>query len=357
MKKVLTVIGARPQFIKCAPVSRLLREKFVEVLVHSGQHYDDNMSKIFFEQLDIPKPDYNLNAGSASHARQTASIMVKLEEVILQNKPDLVLIYGDTNSTLAGALVAAKLHIPLAHIEAGLRSYNKKMPEELNRITADHFSDFLFCPSETAVNNLKQEGIKKNVFMTGDVMKDAVLINIEKIEHQQILKKYNLNIDEPFYFLTIHRQENTDELNRFNNIVEMLKSANHKVIFSVHPRTRKIIKENKIVIPPNVILIEPVNYLESLSLQKSATIMITDSGGIQKESYFLKTPCITLRDETEWVETVADGKNVVIGTDLNKFKETQERFLNSEIDFNSDGFYGDGHASEKIVKILAENFK
>lgn len=356
MKKVITVIGARPQFIKCAPVSKILREKVVEILVHSGQHYDDNMSKIFFDQLDIPQPDYNLNVGSASHAQQTASIMIKLEDVILQNNPDLVIIYGDTNSTLAGALVASKLHIPLAHVEAGLRSYNKKMPEELNRIAADHFSDFLFCPSETAVDNLKQEGIKKSVYMTGDVMKDAVLRNIKMIDFKQILNKYNLNKDESFYFLTIHRQENTDDLNRFKNIIEILRIARYKVIFSVHPRTKKIINENKIIIPPNVILIEPVNYLESLSLQKLATIMITDSGGIQKEAYFLKTPCITLRDETEWIETILDGKNVVVGTNINKFKEAEEKFLNNEIDFNTNELYGDGHAAEKIVQILSEKF-
>jgi len=355
MQKILTVIGARPQFIKCAPVSREIRKNFKEILVHTGQHYDDEMSKVFFEQLKIPKPNYNLNVGSSSHAVQTAMIMIGLEKVIMKNNPDLIIIYGDTNSTLAGALVGAKLHILIAHIEAGLRSFNKNMPEELNRITADHYSNFLFCPSQTAVNNLKNEGIKRNVFMVGDVMKDAVLDNINRADSREICKRFDLNSNEPFYFLTIHRQENTDDPERFKRIIKILSKIKCKVIFSVHPRTRKIIKENKFIIPSNVVLINPVNYLESLVLQKMAKIIITDSGGIQKEAFFLHTPCITLRDETEWVETVIDGKNIIVGTDLIKFRKAEDTFSNRTLNFNSNDYYGDGKASKKIVEILSKN--
>lgn len=355
MKKVLTVIGARPQFIKCGPVSRVLRKNFKEILVHTGQHYDEEMSKVFFKQLNIPKPDYNLNVGSASHAVQTASIMIGLEKIILKNRPNLIIIYGDTNSTLAGALVGAKLQIPIAHIEAGLRSFNKKMPEELNRITADHYSDFLFCPSETSVSNLKSEGIKKNVFMVGDVMKDAVLNNINLVNPVEICKRFNLDFDETFYFLTIHRQENTDDPKRFKKIIRILELIKYQVVFPIHPRTRKIIKQNKFVLPSNVSIINPINYLESICLQKLAKIIITDSGGIQKEAYFLHTPCITLRDETEWVETVKDGKNRVVGTDINKFRRAEEKFLQTKLNFNSNAFYGDGKASKKIADILRKN--
>lgn len=352
MKKILTIIGARPQFVKCAPVSVEIRKYFKEILVHTGQHYDDEMSDVFFRQLKIPKPNYNLNVGSASHAAQTAKIMMGLEQLIMKHKPHLILIYGDTNSTLAGALVAAKLHIPIAHIEAGLRSFNKKMPEELNRIAADHYSTFLFCPSETAVINLKKEGINKNVFNVGDVMKDAVLTNINKIHPKEICKKFEVDFSKPFYYCTIHRQENTDNTSRFRQIIKILKSTKYQVVFPIHPRTQKIIRQNKFILPSNVKKINPVNYLESLSLQKLAKIVITDSGGIQKEAYFLRTPCITLRGETEWIETVQDKKNIVVGTDLNRFKQAEKYFLNKKLDFNSKSFYGDGKASKKIVQIL-----
>lgn len=351
-KTILTVVGARPQFIKCAPVSKELRKYFNEILVHTGQHYDDEMSSVFFQQLNIPKPDYNLNAGSASHTKQTARIMLGLEKLVIKHKPHLVLIYGDTNSTLAGALVAVKMQIPIAHIEAGLRSFNKNMPEEHNRIAADHFSTFLFCPSDTAVKNLKKEGITNNVYSVGDVMKDAVLININKIHTKAISKKFELDLLKPYYFTTIHRQENTDDLKRFEQIVSILASAKHQVVFPMHPRTRKVIRTNKFILPPNVKCITPVNYLESLGLQKNAKLVLTDSGGIQKEAYFLHTPCITLRDETEWIETVKDRKNFIVGTNLKKFLKAEQIILHKGLAFSSSSYFGDGNAAEKIVRVL-----
>jgi UDP-GlcNAc3NAcA epimerase len=350
MNKILSIIGARPQIIKSSPVSKELNKYFNEYLLHTGQHYDKNMSQIFFDVLKIPKPYINLNIGSGSHAVQTANMMIGIERACLEKKTDLILIYGDTNSTLAGAIVGAKLKIPVIHIEAGLRSYNKEMPEELNRICADHYSDILFCPSNTAVNNLKNEGITKNVFNVGDVMKDAVNQNIKLIDPAQLLNKYNIHED--FYFMTIHRQENTDNIERLQNIIEIANSAKHKVYFSIHPRTRKILYNNNIKISSNVVQLEPVDYLESLSFQKSAKIVITDSGGIQKEACFLKTPCITLRDETEWIETVSAGVNKIVTVDMNLFKEAEEYFLIHGYFSKAYRLYGDGNTSKKIADIL-----
>ncbi|MFA6980585.1 MAG: UDP-N-acetylglucosamine 2-epimerase (non-hydrolyzing) [Ignavibacteriaceae bacterium] len=349
-KKILSIVGARPQIIKSSPVSKVLRKSFCEILLHTGQHYDKRMSQVFFDLLHIPQPDYNLNVGSASHAMQTAKMMIGIEEVIVKEKPDMVLVYGDTNSTLAGAVTAAKMHIPVIHIEAGLRSYNKKMPEELNRVCTDHLSNILFCPSKNAADNLIKEGIKNNVFVVGDVMKDAVAQNINHINTEEILSHYKVEND--FYFMTIHRQENTDDPGRLKNIVALIKHAQNKVYFSLHPRTKKLLSENKINLPSNVVSLEPVNYMESLSFQKHARIVITDSGGIQKEAFYLNTPCITLRDETEWIETVQFGFNKVIGVSESKFKEVEKKFLSHNINFSANNIYGDGNASGKIVEIL-----
>ena len=355
MKKILTIIGARPQFIKCSPVSKQLKNHFKEILVHTGQHYDENMSRFFFDELKIKKPDYNLNVGSSSHASQTANIMIRLEKVVKKNNPDLIIVYGDTNSTLAGSLVGAKLNIPIAHIEAGLRSFNKHMPEELNRICTDHYSEILFCPSKAAVNNLKKEGITKNVFLVGDVMKDAVLQNIKRIDSKTIRNKYNLNTNEEYCFFTLHRQENTDDLKRLSKITKMLQLTELKVIFPIHPRTKKIIKRNSIKLPKNVFITEPVSYFESLALQKNAQIVITDSGGIQKEACFLGIPCITLRDETEWIETVQKGYNTIVGTNTEKFEIALKKYSKKKKFYSSNDLYGDGKAAEKIVKILRRN--
>ncbi len=350
----MTIIGARPQFIKCAPVSKQLRNHFKEILLHTGQHYDKNMSESFFNELNIKKPNYNLNVGSGSHAVQTATIMIRLEKVVKKNNPDLIIVYGDTNSTLAGSLVGAKLNVPIAHVEAGLRSFNKRMPEELNRICTDHYSKILFCTSKVAVNNLKKEGITKNVFLVGDVMKDAVLQNIKRINSKTTRKKYNLSPYEKYFFLTLHRQENTDDITRLLKIFKMLRLAKLKIIFPVHPRTKKIIKRYSLKLPKNVLITKPLSYLESLALQKNAQTVITDSGGIQKEACFLGVPCITLRDETEWIETVLKGYNTIVGTDFRKFKMALKKYsVKKKITSNS--LYGDGKAAEKIVRILREN--
>jgi UDP-GlcNAc3NAcA epimerase len=357
VKKIMTIIGARPQFIKCAPVSKQLRNHFKEILVHTGQHYDKNMSGSFFKELKIKKPDYNLNVGSGSHAVQTANIMMRLEKVIEKNNPDLMLVYGDTNSTLAASLVGAKLNIPIVHIEAGLRSFNKNMPEELNRICTDHYSEILFCPSRVAVNNLKKEGIVRNVFLVGDVMKDAALQNIKRIDSRTIRKRYNLNANEKYCFFTLHRQENTGDLKRLSKILKMLQLIKLKIIFPIHPRTKKIIKHYSLKVPENVFIRDPANYLESLTLQKNAQIIITDSGGIQKEACFLGVPCITLRDETEWTETVLRGYNTVVGTDIRKFKMAIRKYFTAKKFYRSNNLYGDGKAAEKIIKILRRNFQ
>jgi len=357
MLKILTVIGARPQFIKCAPVSNKLRHYFTEIIVHTGQHYDNNLSQVFFDQLSIPTPDYHLNVGSESHSVQTAKILIELEKVIHKVLPNIILVYGDTNSTLAAAIVAAKMLIPLVHIEAGLRSYNKKMPEELNRICTDHYSDVLFCPGEKATKNLKKEGIIRNVFNVGDVMKDAVLQFEKKIDPAIIYKKYNLKPEEPFLFFTVHRQENTDELKRLKKIFANLTQSPLKIIFPIHPRTKKIVTTNEIILPNNIIVVEPVDYIESIALQKLSNIVITDSGGIQKEAYFLRTPCITLREETEWEETVESGMNTIVGIDKEKYFQAHNKYLNYKLPESLKDYYGDGNASEKIANILRKIYE
>ncbi len=349
-RKVLSIIGARPQIIKSSPVSREIRKYFKEILLHTGQHYDENMSQVFFDTLKISRPDYNLNIGSGTHATQTAKMMIGIENMIFKEKPNIILIYGDTNSTIAGALVGAKLDIPVVHIEAGLRSFNKKMPEELNRICTDHLSEVLFCPCNKAVENLKKENICKNVFNVGDVMKDAVLENVNKIKMSESLKK--IGIKENFYFMTIHRQENTDNLDRLRAIIEITDKAKHDIIFSIHPRTKIILELNKLNLPNKVKIIAPVNYFESLTLQKLAKLVITDSGGIQKEACFLKTPCITLRDETEWTETIDIGVNKIVGVDYNKFRLAEDYFLNNGFNEGATELYGDGTASNKIASTL-----
>jgi UDP-N-acetylglucosamine 2-epimerase (non-hydrolysing) len=305
--KIISVVGARPNFVKLAPVSRELRKKFKEIIIHSGQHYDYDMDKIFFDDLGIPEPDYHLGVGSGNHGHQTGEMLKKMEEVLLTEKPDGVLVFGDTNSTLAGALAASKLHIPVFHIEAGLRSYNRTMPEEINRVLVDHCSDLLFCPTKTAVENLKKEGITGGVFLTGDVMVDSLGMARET----KILEELGLGPKE-YYLATVHRAENTDNPLRLRNIVEALCELGN-VVFPCHPRTEKAIKNlclwdglNKFVK-----VIKPVGFSDMVCLEKSAAKIITDSGGVQKEAYMLGVPCITLREETEWGETVFDGWNVL----------------------------------------------
>ncbi|MGG7058004.1 non-hydrolyzing UDP-N-acetylglucosamine 2-epimerase [Clostridium tertium] len=352
--KIITVVGARPQFIKAAPVSRELRKYFDEKLVHTGQHYDDNMSKIFFEELGIPLPDYNLKIGSGSHGKMTGEMLAKLEEIYINEKPDCVLVYGDTNSTLAGALAASKLLIPVIHVEAGLRSYNKAMPEEQNRILTDNISKLLLVPTVDAEKNLKNEGITEGVYNIGDVMYDAVLMFKEISKSKEYLLK-DLNILPNKYILTtIHRAENTNDINRLKNIIEALNESNEMVILPLHPRTKKFVSDYGLTFNENIKIIEPIGYLEMLMLESNAKKIVTDSGGVQKEAYFMGKPCITMRDETEWVETVEVGWNIIVGTDkyaiidaINNFNPKSKQEL----------IFGDGRASEKIVELLKKLIK
>jgi len=313
--KIVSIVGARPQFIKAATLSRVIRSNpaIHEILLHTGQHYDDNMSEVFFRELSIPLPDYNLAAGSGSHAEQTGKMMKGIEEVLLAEKPDVTLVYGDTNSTLAGALASVKIHIPVAHVEAGLRSFNRSMPEEINRIVTDRVSDLLFAPTRTAMTNLSQEGLGRNSAFTGDVMYDSVLYYRERILSEPS-GFTTAGIPERYLLATIHRAENTDNPENLGNIFRAFAALNCQVVLPVHPRTRKILRES-VAVPSNVMLIDPVGYLQMLKLTMDAEKILTDSGGLQKEAYFLKKPCITLRTETEWIETLHDGWNVVTGCD------------------------------------------
>lgn len=350
--KVLTVIGARPQFIKAATVSNKIRTNGnSEILVHTGQHYDNNMSDIFFEELGIPKPDYNLSIGSSSHGHQTGNMLIALEDIYLKEKPDMVLVYGDTNSTLAGALCASKLLIPVAHVEAGLRSFNKTMPEEQNRILTDHISDLLFTPTLTAVNNLKNENITKGVHNTGDVMYDAINLFKERAkEISTIIEKLNLTNDS-YILSTIHRAENTDNIKRLTSIISALSNSGKKIILPLHPRTKKFIEEYHLHVGDNIKIIDPVGYLDMISLQENAKKIVTDSGGVQKEAYFLKKPCITMRDETEWVETVQNGWNVIVGSDSNKIIDALENFNPTGTPASA---FGNGDTSSIITGIIGK---
>ncbi|KPK42853.1 MAG: UDP-N-acetylglucosamine 2-epimerase [Omnitrophica WOR_2 bacterium SM23_29] len=375
MQKIISVIGARPQFIKAVMVSRAIKEfnkkcndrnsKIKEIIVHTGQHYDYDMNDIFFKELKIDPPDYNLRVGSRSHGRQTAMMLEGIEAVLKEEAPDSVLVYGDTNSTLAGALAAKKLHILLAHVEAGLRSYNMDMPEEINRVLVDRISDVLFCPSKNAVRNLYSEGIANSnsrkfpkVFLVGDVMYDSVLFHFDIAKKKSaILRKLSL-FPKSYYLATIHRAENTDNRRRLKSLLESLNDiAKNRapVIFPVHPRTKKAISSLRIrALAKSLKMIEPVSYLDMLLLEKNAKTILTDSGGVQKESYFLKVPCVTLRDETEWQETVDGGFNILTGSDKEKIAETLNTI--EKLNIKSVRFYGDGKASRKIIRIIKSMF-
>ena len=358
--KCLTIIGARPQFIKAATVSRVFQNTpdIQEILVHTGQHYDENMSEIFFEELEIPKPNYNLNIGSGSHGAQTGRMLEAIEKVLLSEKPDWVLVYGDTNSTLAGAIAAAKLHTPIAHIEAGLRSFNRKMPEEINRVLTDHSSDILLAPTEIAIKNLRQEGISEdNIYLVGDVMYDAAIFYSRKAEKiSQILN--HLKLESAKYILaTIHRAENTDNLKKLQNIFQALTLINqeNKVILPLHPRTKNALSRQGMLksISREIQIIPPVGYLDMVILEKNAKLIVTDSGGVQKEAFFHSIPCITLRGETEWIELIETGWNTLVDPNLDAkqiYSALQSCLItNQRIKTN---LYGDGDSAEKIVKIL-----
>lgn len=364
MNKIVTVVGARPQFVKAAVLSRLIRSdkwnnKFTEVIVHTGQHYDHGMSEVFFEEMQIPKPNYNLSIGSGSHGKMTGEMLIKIEEVLLDEKPDFVLVYGDTNSTLAAALAASKLHIKLVHIEAGLRSFWKAMPEEQNRICTDHLSDFLFCPTKTSVFNLKKEGLTDNVYNVGDIMFDAFKYYDEKINSNKasILKNIfskndiYMNEESKFYLLTVHRAENTDDIDSLSNIVDALNSFDFPAIFPAHPRTKKQLKEFGLKLSPHIKVIEPVSYFEMITLLSYCSFMVTDSGGLQKEAFFAKKPCVTLREQTEWVETVKSGWNHLTGTNQEKIINALNNINNTDKEYLS--YYGNGKAGVKMLHELA----
>ena len=348
--KVASVVGARPQFIKAAPVAAALRKRNQEVLIHTGQHYDEGMSAAFFRSLKIPEPDYNLGIGSGSHGEQTGRMLVELERVIREEAPDAVLAYGDTNSTLAAALAAAKLHVPVAHVEAGLRSHNRLMPEEVNRVVADHVSTYLFCPTQTAVDELAAEGIRSGVHLVGDVMYDVALATAQEARGRDVGQRLGL-AKKDYLLCTVHRPSNTDDARNLRSIAEALATCGRTVVFPVHPRTRKALERHAILADPpeTVILTEPLDYLDFQSLLIDAAKVLTDSGGVQKEAYFFGVPCITLREETEWMETVEDGWNVLVGAD-------KEEILHAVKEFEPRGTkqksFGDGHAAERIVDIL-----
>jgi UDP-GlcNAc3NAcA epimerase len=362
MIKIATIVGARPQFIKAAAISRVLRNKFIdsvnEVLVHTGQHFDSNMSGIFFDELEIPHPKYNLEISGGNHGAMTGRMLEAIEGILIKEKPDWVLIYGDTNSTLAGALAAAKLHIPVAHVEAGLRSFNMRMPEEVNRIIADSISTLLFCPTEAAVKNLANEGITKNVFNVGDVMFDVAL-HYKDLAMQSgcILEKLNLR-EKSFILATCHRAENTDDHRRLLEIVNAIAVLAKKmtVVFPVHPRTQKAIIENGLSeILVDVKTIEPVSFLDMVKLEQASSLIITDSGGVQKEAFFYKVPCITIRDETEWVETVEMRWNILVDAEESAIIANVESALSSLNRATLTSPYGNGKTAQAIVEKIIQS--
>lgn len=351
--KIVTVVGARPQFIKAAALSREIK-KFVNVdekIVHTGQHYDQNMSEVFFKEMSIPKPDYNLNINGLTHGAMTGQMLEKIEAVLLEEKPDWVLVYGDTNSTIAGALAAKKLHIKVAHVEAGLRSFNMKMPEEVNRIVTDRISDLLFCPTDRAIENLKQEGyntLNVNILKSGDIMLDAALFYKDKM---QPIK--SISLDKPFVLVTCHRASNTDNSDRLRTIFKALDeiAKTHNVVLPLHPRTKNKLSQYNIP-TSNISLINPVGYLSMIWLITNAQMVLTDSGGLQKEAYFFEKPCITMRDETEWVELVHHKFNTLVGADYDKIVQTYKTILSEEKKDYSLNLYGNGTTSKMILNSL-----
>ena len=351
--QIVSVVGARPQFIKAAVVSHALEAAGIpERIVHTGQHYDARMSSVFFEELGIPEPVANLDVGSASHAVQTGSIMVRFEEYLASGPlPDWILVYGDTNSTLAAALVASKLQIRLAHVEAGLRSFNRRMPEEINRIVTDRLSDLLFCPTRTAVSHLEKEGLSGGVHLTGDVMLDATRFFGRKAEENHPIANLTRHPAGSFHLATVHRAENTDDPERLASIIRGLGRSGLPVLLPMHPRTRSRVK--RLVLPENIEVIPPVSYLAMLSLVRAARRVFTDSGGLQKEALWLGTPCITLRDETEWVETLNGGWNILVGADAGRIESAAtEEPSASPPEFGS---VADGRASDLIASLLNSN--
>jgi UDP-N-acetylglucosamine 2-epimerase len=352
----VSIVGARPQFVKAAPVCRALRAAHEEILVHSGQHYDYGMSEVFFDELGIPKPDFNLGVGSGSHGRMTGQMLVELDELLGQVKPDVVLVYGDTNTTLAGGLAAAKLGIPVAHVEAGLRSFNRTMPEEINRVLVDHLSELLLCPTKAAIANLAAEGITQGVELVGDVMLDTARFFAEKTDAAPVLERFG--VERGGYALaTVHRAATSDDPEALAAVIRAFSRVPFDVIWPVHPRTRSNLTafglHTLIESAPNVRTVDPTSYMETNVLLGSARVLLTDSGGMQKEAYFFGVPCVTLRDETEWVETVELGWNTLVGTDEERIVAAAMAALPAT---DRPDVYGDGHAAEALVRAIANRW-
>jgi UDP-GlcNAc3NAcA epimerase len=353
--KVVSIVGARPQFIKAAPVSRALRERHTEVLVHSGQHYDTSMSAVFFDELGIPEPDFHLGVGSGSHAKQTAEMLAAVEELLADQAPDWVLVYGDTNTTLSGGLAASKLNLPVAHVEAGLRSFDRTMPEEINRVVVDRVSDLLLCPTTTAVSNLRAEGITRGVVLVGDVMLDTARLFAERVDAADVLAAHG--VEPGGYFLaTVHRAATSDDPERLASVVRAFGRLGKPVIWPVHPRTAKNLADfgldALVEALGNVRTVEPTPYGETIALLRNTAGVLTDSGGMQKEAYFLRVPCVTLREATEWVETIELGWNALAGTDEERIVEAAASLAPPA---EHPDVYGDGHAAEAVVAALEEH--
>lgn len=375
MKKLLSIVGVRPQFVKaamvCAAVDRhnaraLPRDRVQHQLLNTGQHYDFEMAEIFFQQLPLPAPDFNLGVGSGTHGAQTAAMLAGIEELLLKEKPDCVIVYGDTNSTLAGALAAVKLHIPVVHIEAGLRSFNRAMPEEINRIATDHVSDYLFCPTQSAVEQLAREGIVRNVRFTGDVMLDATEAFVPLAMQRSVVLRELGVLQKEFILVTIHRAENTDCMDRMRQLVESLCRLERPTVFAMHPRLRHKLNQEREYAKLNralntaghVRIVNPLPYLDMLNLESNAQLVMTDSGGVQKEAYFVGTPCLTLRDETEWNETLTGGWNRLVGSSPEKILPLVESLWSNNGATPAGkpmlSVFGDGKASDRMVQILQE---
>jgi UDP-GlcNAc3NAcA epimerase len=380
--KILSVVGARPQIIKASAISRAVRraysDRIKEVIIHTGQHYDKDMSEVFFDELEIHKPDFNLGVGSGSHGKQTASMISGIEQILLSQNPDCVIIYGDTNSTLAGAIAASKIHFPLIHIEAGLRSFNKRMPEEINRIMSDHASTLLFAPTNTAFGNLMKEGFRPEnsppftidnpkIYLTGDIMYDNALYfaGLALNKKPEFLHQLGLQKGE-FVLVTIHRDMNTDNLDRLhriiNTLISLAESHSIKMVLPLHPRTTKIFLNNspelynELITNKNIVVIPPVSYLEMILLEKNSSLVITDSGGVQKESHFFSKPCLVLRKETEWTELVKNGTAALVDADPDKIIFSFNEFINAGSKLQYPGFYGDGKAAEFILEEIIRLF-
>ncbi|WP_081212176.1 non-hydrolyzing UDP-N-acetylglucosamine 2-epimerase [Salegentibacter sediminis] len=377
MLKLLTIVGARPQIIKAAALSRTIKKNFSseieEIIVHTGQHYDENMSQIFFDELQIPKPNYNLNVGSGSHGKQTAAMIEGIEEILISEEPNYIVLYGDTNSTLAGAIAASKIHIPIVHIEAGLRSFNKSMPEEINRIMCDHSSTFLFTPTLTGYKNLLNEGFEENngsfnidnpgIFHCGDVMYDNSLF-FSDISDSKSSIQFSLDLKDKSYILTtIHRNNNTDDPVRLSNIfqglIEIIETSKLQVVLPLHPRTKNKLQQlpeelqQRIKNNKKLRIIDPVSFLDMIQLEKNAELIITDSGGVQKEAYFFQKPCLILRNETEWVEIIKEGSGVLVNANHDKIIDSFKKMYKSKKSFPP--IFGDGNSANFICEKLIEN--